>query len=197
MLLAEAERANAELSFLKAQVNPHFLFNTLNNIYSLAVTGNENTGPSIMRLSNIMRYVTDEAGQDFVLMDSEVECMKDYIDLQKMRLGEKMNVEVSITGNTIDKKIAPLILMTFVENVFKYGISSHEASVIIIKLSANGDHISFFCQNKLFEIKRNTERTGIGINNARQRLQHLYPNRHFLDINTDNGLFTVQLTLQA
>jgi LytS/YehU family sensor histidine kinase len=123
--------------------------------------------------------------------------MKNYIDLQKMRLGQKMNVKVSITGNTIDKKIAPLILMTFTENVFKYGISSHEASDITIKLSTDEHHITFFCQNKLFEVKRNAERTGIGIANARQRLEHLYSNKHFLDINSENGHFTVQLTLQA
>jgi two-component system, LytTR family, sensor kinase len=194
---AETDKANAELSFLKSQVNPHFLFNTLNNIYSLAVTKNENTAPSIMKLSNIMRYITDEAGEDYVPLDSEVECMKDYIDLQRLRLGNKMNVDFSINGNMIDKKIAPLILMTFTENVFKYGISSHEPSDIIIKLSADEHNITFFCQNKLFETKRNTERAGIGISNARQRLQHLYPNRYFLDIDTEKGLFTVQLTLQA
>ncbi|MEQ1677829.1 MAG: histidine kinase [Chitinophagaceae bacterium] len=194
---AEADKANAELSFLKSQVNPHFLFNTLNNIYSLAVTKSENTAPSIMKLSNIMRYVTDEIHEDFVPLDSEIECMKDFIDLQRMRLGEKMNVSLSITGDTADKKIVPLILMTFTENVFKYGISSHEPSAIIIKLSADEHNITFFCQNKLFETKRNTERTGIGIPNAKQRLQHLYPNKHFLDISAEKGLFTVQLTLQA
>jgi len=197
VLEAEADRANAELSFLKSQVNPHFLFNTLNNIYSMAVTKHENTAPSIMKLSNIMRYVTDEVGEDYVPLDSEVECMKDYIDLQRMRVGEKVSIDYAVTGNLIDKKIAPLLLMTFVENVFKYGTSSHEPTVIVIKLAADDHNITFFCQNKLFEAKRNTERTGIGIPNARQRLQHLYPNKHFLDINTDKGLFTVQLTLQA
>ncbi|MBL7747820.1 MAG: sensor histidine kinase [Chitinophagaceae bacterium] len=197
MLQAEAEKAQAELSFLKSQVNPHFLFNTLNNIYSLAVTKNENTAPSIMKLSNIMRYVTDEIQSDYVPLDSEINCMQDYIDLQRMRLGDKMQVQLSITGTTIDKKIAPLILMTFTENVFKYGVSSHEPSVITIRLTADAYNITFFCQNRLFDGRRNTERTGIGIPNARKRLEHLYPDKHFLDINTENGLFTVQLTLQA
>src|SRR5258705_2634182 len=105
VLQAETERTNAELSFLKSQVNPHFLFNTLNNIYSLAIGKSEHTAPSIMKLSNIMRYVTDEAGQNFVPLDSEVECMKDYIDLQKMRLGQNMDVGVQVKGITIDKKI--------------------------------------------------------------------------------------------
>ena len=194
---AEADRANAELSFLKAQINPHFLFNTLNNIYSLAVTNNENTAPSIMKLSNIMRYVTDEIGEDFVPLDSEIQCMTDYIDLQRMRLGKNMIVDLFISGNTIDRKIAPLILMTFIENVFKYGISNHESAAITIKLSVEGREIHFYCLNKLFNTKRNVERTGIGLSNTRQRLQHLYPGKHSLKIDTNNGFYTVQLTLET
>lgn len=194
---AEAERAYAELASLKSQVNPHFLFNTLNNIYSMAVTHHANTAPSIMKLSNIMRYVTDEVQADFVPLDSEISCMQDYIDLQRMRLGEKMQVNLSVTGQTANKQIAPLILMTFTENVFKYGVSSHEPSVISIRLSADEHSVTFFCQNKHFESRKAEERKGTGIPNARKRLQHLYPDKHFLDINTDNGLFTVQLTLQA
>ncbi len=194
---AETERANAELAFLKSQVNPHFLFNTLNNIYSLAVSKSDNTAPSIMKLSNIMRYITDEAGQDFVPLQLEVDCMKDYIDLQRLRLGQKMTVDYTVTGYTDDKKIAPLLLMTFIENVFKYGISSHETSGITIKLAADNHAITFYCRNRLFGTKRDTERTGIGIANARKRLQHLYPNRHFLAIEEAEGYFTVQLTLQA
>ncbi len=194
---AEADKANAELSFLKAQINPHFLFNTLNNIYSLAVTNNTNTAPSIMKLSNIMRYVTDDIGEDFVPLDSEIQCMTDYIDLQRMRLGKTMNVDLFISGNTTDKKIAPLILMTFVENVFKYGISNHEPAAITIKLSVERDQINFYCLNKLFDTKRNVERTGIGISNTRQRLQHLYPGKHSLQIDTNNGFYTVQLTLET
>ncbi|MBL7744438.1 MAG: histidine kinase [Chitinophagaceae bacterium] len=194
---AEADKANAELSFLKAQINPHFLFNTLNNIYSLAVTKNENTAESIMKLSNIMRYVTDDIREDFVSLDSEIACMRDYIDLQRLRLGKKMDVEFAVNGKTENKRIAPLILMTFIENVFKYGVSNHEPSGIVIRLSAEEHTITFFCRNKLFETKRNTERTGIGIANTRERLNHLYPDKHFLDISREDGFFNVQLTLQA
>jgi hypothetical protein len=194
---AEADKANAELSFLKAQVNPHFLFNTLNNIYSLAIAKSENTAASILKLSNIMRYVTDDIREDFVPLDHEIECITDYIDLQKLRLGKKMNVDLSVNGKTGDRKIAPLILMTFIENVFKYGISSHEPSAIVMKLSANDQDITFFCQNKLFDTKRNAERTGIGIANTQERLKYLYPGKHILNISTANNLFTVQLTLQS
>lgn len=194
---AEAERATAELSFLKAQINPHFLFNTLNNIYSLAITRSDHTAESIMKLSNIMRYVTDDIREDYVLLEHELECMRDYIDLQRLRLGKKMDVVFTVTGSVGDKKIAPLVLMTFIENVFKYGISNHEPSTIRIRLAVESHSITFFCQNKIYEHKRIVERTGIGIANTRQRLEHLYKGRYFLDINTDNSLFTVQLTLQA
>lgn len=194
---AEADKANAELSFLKAQINPHFLFNTLNNIYSLAVRQNENTAASIMKLSNIMRYVTDDVNKDFVSLQNEVECITDYIDLQRLRLSKKVNVDFSVTGNTEGKKIPPLVLMTFIENVFKYGISSHETSTITIKLFAEEKSITFFCQNKLFSTERRVERTGIGITNTRQRLDHVYPNRHLLNITSEDGLYTVQLTIQA
>lgn len=196
-LQAEKDRADAELSFLKAQVNPHFLFNTLNNIYSMAVTRDVNTAPSIMKLSNILRYITDEAGQNFVSLVSEIACMEDYIDLQKMRLGTAMNVETSVKGNTADKKIAPLLLMTFVENIFKYGISSHEPSAIVIKLTVKAERISFYSQNKIFLSNEQPGRTGIGIDNARKRLQHLYPDNHTLDISTTGGVFTVQLNIPA
>jgi hypothetical protein len=193
---AEADKANAELSFLKAQINPHFLFNTLNNIYALAIKQSENTAPSIMKLSNIMRYVTDDVNQDFVGLQSEVDCITDYIDLQRLRLNKKVHIDFLIKGTVEDKKIPPLVLMTFVENVFKYGISNHEEAVITIQLFAEEKNITFFCQNKIFSTLRIAERTGIGIANTRQRLDHLYPNKHLLNITSANGLFTVQLTIQ-
>lgn len=193
---AEADKANAELSFLKAQIHPHFLFNTLNNIYSLAVTKNENTAISIMRLSNIMRYVTDDANNDYVSLDSEVECVNDYINLQRIRLSKKVYIDFSVSGDMEGKNIAPLILMTFIENVFKYGISNHEPSTITIKLFAEDEKITFFCQNRIFSAHNSIERTGIGISNTKKRLQHLYPGKHSLDISAKNGFHTVQLTLQ-
>lgn len=192
---AEADKANAELSFLKAQINPHFLFNTLNNIYSLAIRQHENTADSIMKLSNIMRYVTDDVNRDFVSLEDELECITNYIDLQRLRLSKKVNVEYSVTGEVQGKRIPPLVLMTFIENVFKYGISNHEPSTITIKIFAEEKNITFFCQNKLFSTERKVERTGIGIANTRQRLEHLYPNRHLLNITSGEGLYTVQLTL--
>ncbi len=194
-LQAEADKANAELSFLKAQINPHFLFNTLNNIYSLAASKSDNTPESILKLSNIMRYVTDDVQEEFVPLENEVEFISDYIDLQRMRLGDKMNVSFIVSGKITGKKIAPLILMTFIENVFKYGISNREPSVIDIQLTADDKVIRFYCSNKLYETQRNIESTGIGIENTRQRLEHLYAEKYELLIDKANDRFTVQLVL--
>jgi two-component system, LytTR family, sensor kinase len=195
---AEAGRANAELSFLKAQINPHFLFNTLNNIYTLAVTKNEHTADSIMKLSNIMRYVTDEASEHFVSLESEVDCVRDYIDLQRLRLGKKVHLDFSVQGDLERKRIAPLIFMTFIENVFKYGISNHEDSSLVIRIFAEERTITFYSSNPVFNGRKDVERMGgIGISNTRRRLEHLYPNRHLLNIIEDEGLYTVELTLQV
>ena len=196
VVLAEAEKARAELAFLKAQINPHFLFNTLNNIYSLAVTKNNDTPSAIMKLSNIMRYLTDDATHDYVPLQSEVECISDYIELQRLRLNQKTEINFSVSGHLDEKQISPLILITFVENAFKYGVSNHEPSPLIIKISAEERTITLLCQNKLFNTVRKVEREGIGISNTRQRLELLYPNKHLLNITTDNGVYTVLLTLQ-
>ncbi|HEY4147861.1 MAG TPA: histidine kinase [Chitinophagaceae bacterium] len=194
---AEADKANAELSFLKAQINPHFLFNTLNNIYSLAVTHNEHTADSIMKLSNIMRYVSDDVLQDWVPLRDETNCISDYIDLQRLRLGEKTWVVFDVSGDTEHIKIAPLLLMTFVENAFKYGTSNHQDSQISIRLQTEAGSTRFSCSNKIFTTRQQAERTGIGITNTRQRLEHLYPGKYVLTITNDDGFFNVQLVLQA
>ncbi|MCU7548319.1 sensor histidine kinase [Chitinophagaceae bacterium LB-8] len=195
--LAEAEKATAELSFLKAQIHPHFLFNTLNNIYSMAVLKSEHTPAAILKLSNIMRYVTDEVKRNFVPLEKEVAYISDYIDLQRLRLSNKVQLDFSVTGNIEGKQIAPLILMTFVENVFKYGISNHEPAVIKIQIAVEKNAIVFFCQNRIPRSQNKTESTGIGISNTRKRLEHLYPGKHSLTIYNANEQYTVQLTLQV
>jgi hypothetical protein len=194
---AEADKAQAELSFLKAQINPHFLFNTLNNIYSLAITKNEKTADSIMKLSNIMRYVTDDVSQHFVPLQLEVDCITDFIELQRLRLSKKITVDFIIKGKLENKTIVPLILITFVENVFKYGISNHENATITIQLVADERSITFYCHNKIFNPASTPQRTGIGIVNAKKRLNHLYPNKHLLNITNENGFFSVELILLA
>jgi two-component system LytT family sensor kinase len=195
---AEAEKANAELSFLKAQINPHFLFNTLNNIYTLSITDSEHTSDSIMKLSNIMRYVTDEVSEDFVLLQDEINCVNDYIDLQRLRLGKKTTVDFKITGSITHQRIAPLILIPFVENMFKYGISKQEESTLKIELITEGQTITFCCENKIFNNQaKNPERVGVGIANTKQRLEYIYPKKHLLSIDEKNNIFRVKLTLHS
>ncbi len=194
---AEADRANAELSFLKAQINPHFLFNTLNNIYSLAVTKNERTADAVMKLSNIMRYVTDGGDETMVPLQNENDCITDYISLQKLRLGDDFPIEFSVSGDVTGKTIPPLSLMTFVENAFKHGVSNHEQNNIIFKIVAQDKYIHFFAKNRLFSTARNTERTGIGIENTKKRLNVLYPEKHVLVIETKDGFYTVDLILYS
>ncbi|RFS20607.1 hypothetical protein DVR12_18775 [Chitinophaga silvatica] len=196
-LFAETRKTQAELSFLKAQINPHFLFNTLNNIYSLAMTHSEHTATSIMKLSNMLRYVTEESKGDFVLLENEIDCLNDYLDLQKLRLTSKTIVSFSITGNPGIKNIAPLVLLPFLENAFKYGVSNHEASEINIVLDCQQSTICFFCTNKIFRSQQDKNSTGIGISNTRQRLDHLYGNRYTLDINSANGIHNVSLLLPS
>jgi hypothetical protein len=192
---AETDKARAELSFLKAQINPHFLFNTLNNIYALAVAKNEQTPHAIMRLSNIMRYVTDEIGEDLVPIADEVNCVKDYIDLQRMRLSNKVKLDYTVTGDLAGKYIPPLVLMTFVENVFKYGISNHEDSPIEISIRAEVDNVQFYSRNRIFESVHESEREGIGILNTMRRLDHLYGEEYSLNITDKNGFYAVELTV--
>jgi two-component system LytT family sensor kinase len=190
---AEAEKATAELSFLKAQINPHFLFNTLNNIYTQSVINSEHTSESIMKLSNIMRYVTDDVTQDFVMLKDEIDCVRDYIELQRLRLGADAEINFNVQGKPDGRKIAPLIFMTFIENAFKYGVTKKEKTVININLSIDAESIDFSCQNKIYHHKSNLERSGIGIANTRQRLSHLYPQQHRLDMIDTGEIFTVNL----
>jgi len=193
---AEADKTTAELSFLKAQINPHFLFNTLNNIYTLAVIKDDHTADSIMKLSNIMRYVTDDVVDDLVPLQSEVDCISDYIELQRLRISDRTIVNFTIEGNVEGKKIAPLVLMTFIENVFKYGVSKHEKTAIDINIRVSDTDISFFCRNHVFVTRDESQPTGIGIKNTRQRLNHLYPGSHLLNIWSENDQHSVQLIIK-
>lgn len=192
---AEADKANAELSFLKAQINPHFLFNTLNNIYALAVRNDEQTAPAIMKLSHIMRFISDNAAREEVPLQQAVGCMTDLIDLNRLRFNNKVNIEYNVTGKFEGKYISAFVLITFVENIFKWGISSHEPSPVIIRLHADDNAIHFFCQNKIFHQNDGGNDSGIGLENTRKRLAFLYPGKHRLQISTANKLFTVDLEI--
>ncbi len=193
----EREKLNTELLFLKSQVNPHFFFNTLNNIYSLAVTGSENTAPVILKLSSIMRYIISDAQMDSVPLESEVTFIKHFIDLQLVRLTDKVKVNFTIDGAIENKMIEPLLFIPFVENAFKYGVSTKENTEIIFHLKVSEKRIIFSASNKVVHTENNyKETTGIGINNVKRRLALLYPGKHDLRIFNNSGeTFSVKLEI--
>lgn len=150
-----------------------------------------------MKLSNIMRYVTDEAEADFVSLPSELMCISNFIDLQQLRLGKMVTLNYTVTGDAEGHVISPLLLMTFIENVFKYGLSNHVPANINISIKMLHNQIIFHSQNTIFDRKTQPERVGIGIENTKKRLQHLYPEKYNLDIVRSDGLFTVDLILHS
>ena len=192
----ENEKLNTELSFLKSQINPHFLFNTLNNIYSMAVAKSDATAGAVMKLSSIMRYVISDTKHHLVPLEKELQFIQHYIDLQKLRLTDKVDIVYTTSGDVENKQIAPLIFIPFVENAFKYGISTKENSKIIIEVKANETQVVLIVNNAIItQQKELIENTGIGIKNSKRRLELLYPEMHQLNIKNENGHFTVNLTI--
>jgi two-component system LytT family sensor kinase len=191
------EKLQAELSFLKAQINPHFLFNTLNNIYALASSQSEHTAAAVMKLSSIMRYVLSEARNDMVPLEKEILFTTHYIELQKMRLTDKTTIDFTVKGDPMGRQIAPLLLLPFVENAFKYGVSTRESSPIRILLEIKEDSMYFSVINHkhINTSLKVADNTGIGINNTKRRLDLLYEDNHTLTIDDKAGEFTVNLKI--
>ena len=193
----ENEKLSTELSYLKSQINPHFLFNTLNNIYSLAEAGSNKTAPSVMKLSSIMRYVLTEAKNNEVPLEKEIQFTQNYIELQKMRLTDKSTVDFVVTGDYTGKKISPLIFLPFVENAFKYGVSTREISPIQISLDIKDTEIDFSVMNNKYphSLLKPAETTGIGIGNIKRRLELLYQNKYQLILDDEPSTYSVNLNL--
>lgn len=192
----ETEKLNTELSFLKSQVNPHFFFNTLNNIYSLAVVGSEKTAPAIMKLSAIMRYILTDTQSDTVPLENEVNFITNFIDLQRVRLTDKVVVAFTTEGTITNQQIAPLLFIPFVENAFKYGVSTKEHSTIAITIKATDNAVHLYTTNTIVKADNGIlDTTGIGINNVKRRLDLLYPNNHKLVITNDVNQFFVTLDI--
>ena len=193
---AEAEKLHAELAYLKAQVNPHFLFNTLNSIYALALEKSDRTPDAIVKLSAMMRYVLLDTGRDKVPLEKEITYLSNYIDLQQTRFEGSSQVDFTISGQAEGKSIAPLLLIPFVENAFKHGINPENPSTIIIRLNIRDEQLFLHVINKKVAFpKPLPSPSGLGIQNTRQRLRHLYPGRFTLDIIDGAKDFAVSLTL--
>ena len=193
---AEKEKLSVELSYLKAQINPHFLFNTLNSIYSLAITKSDGTADAVVKLSEMMRYVTTEAHNEFVDLEKELNYIKNYIDLQKLRLGNTVEVQFEMKGFSKFKKITPLVIIPFVENAFKYGVNPEEDSYIRIFISVDEKNLELKIINKKVDIQYSKEsHSGHGIANASRRLEFSYPGKHTLIIKDEKKEYSVSLKL--
>lgn len=190
----EREKLQAELSYLKAQINPHFLFNTLNSIYSLAIEQSDQTPEAIVKLASFLRYVIQDAQQDQVSLAKELAYIGHYVTLQKFRLDDTVQVDYQIDGNPNGKQIAPLILISFIENAFKYGVSPEELSVIKIHIHLTGSELHCRVFNrKVCVLPDAATVSGIGLANTTARLQLLYPNQHRLLIDDKPDIFSVDL----
>jgi hypothetical protein len=195
---AESLRLNAEVGTLKNQINPHFLFNTLNNIYAFAIREKSpNTASSILKLSAMMRYVVTETSQEFVPLIKEINYTNDYIDLQKMRLTETVNLSYAVTGNIKEQKIAPVILMPFIENAFKHGVNPDKPSTINIRIDIDHRSLELNVENQKVKLTQEIHtQSGVGIENTTARLEHFYPKKHILSIHDSNDYYRVTLKLE-
>ncbi|MFT4155208.1 sensor histidine kinase [Parafilimonas sp.] len=196
--LAEAkeEKLRAELSSLKSQIHPHFLFNTLNSIYILSVKKDNRAPEAILNLSSLMRYVIKEANHSTIPLKNELDYIKSYIELQRARLGNTINVQFTCTGNAGAMNIAPLILITYIENAFKHGANPDTDDCIIgitVQITQDGLHLHVF--NKKAQVL-NREPAGIGMKNTKERLDHLYAGKYHLEINESRETYFVTLSLK-
>lgn len=192
----ESQKTASELKTLRAQIHPHFLFNSLNTIYSEALKKSEKAPGLILKLSDMLRYVVDKMEADKVSLDKEVEYLKDFVDLHKERLNEPEKVSFHADGEFEDVDIAPLLLITFVENCFKHSDLTEERSFISIELKLAGKELKMRCANTIFKDKAGSKaKPGTGIKNALRRLELVYPDRHKLKISETNDRYELILTL--
>ncbi|WP_229209002.1 sensor histidine kinase [Dyadobacter luticola] len=197
----EREKINSELSFLKAQINPHFFFNTLNNIYALTVIDVEAAREALHKLSRMMRYVLYETQHGTVLLSQEIAFAQDYIQLMQLRLTDKVTVHLDPPSPLHDVSIAPMLFLPFIENAFKHGVSAVQPSRIDIQIRQNGQKIHVEVKNTLFSDKRAVldESNGIGLANTQRRLDLLYPGKYQLEVNENKAEkeFEVHLELET
>jgi len=178
ILILSREKSQAELQFLRSQIQPHFLFNVLNDIYAMSLMQSEKTPESILKLSDLMRYVLQESAADVVLIEKEINYIRNYIDLEKLRYSDRFTVDLQVTGDINNFYITPLLLLPFVENAFKHSSTNEKGGAWIkINLAVNNQQMSLIISNSFDpEVpKQQHVSSGIGIKNVRKRLDILYP----------------------
>ncbi|MCU7548327.1 histidine kinase [Chitinophagaceae bacterium LB-8] len=184
----------AEINQLKSQINPHFLFNTLNSIYSLAHHSSEKTQQAVLKLSEIMRYMIYDATAEKIPLKKDIHYLDSYIQLQRLRLSDKVMINYEVKGDLQGLTIAPMLLSTFVENVFKHGISYTNASSIHITIEVFDKNLTLFVSNPVLQGQK-SETGGVGLQNAKRRLELMYAGNYWLDIEQDKQLFAVNLKI--
>jgi two-component system, LytTR family, sensor kinase len=192
--LLENEKLTSELNFLKSQINPHFLFNTLNNIYSLANKKSDQTELALLKLSQILRYVIYKSPHERVSLEQEITYIKDFIDLNRLRLVQKVKVFFEVKGETDGILLPPMLLIPFIENAFKHGVSYSHLSAINIFLESSDKNIFL----RVFNLKNKSVKdrdSGIGLQNVARRLNLIYPDKHTLTIRDSTETFIVELKI--
>ena len=195
---AQQEKITAEIRLLKAQVHPHFLFNTLNNIYSFSMDNSPKTPGLILKLSSLLRYMLYDCTAKVVLLEKEIKIMKNYIDLEKERYGNKIEVSWNVEGNTADKFISPLLMLPFLENAFKHGVSEQiEKPWLKVDIILKSDTLRCKITNGKNEIVPNANNgNGIGIDNLKKRLALMYPDNYELKLQDEGSFFVASLLIK-
>ena len=191
----EAEKNKAELALYKAQINPHFLFNTLNTLYALVLSGSDKTESAFVKISGILRYMYSQSGSELIPAERELDYIRQYVDLQKLRLNRHTQVNLAIDMADKQVLIPPMILITFVENVFKYGTSSDTDCTVYIHICVDEDRLLLETENAVMR-RREDGNQGIGIANCRKRLELLYPGRYELRVGESDNQYKTYLTIR-
>lgn len=194
----KTERAANEIHFLRSQLNPHFLFNTLNNIYGLVLTQSSQAREVILKLSDVMKYTLYESTQETVTLKEDLQNVLNYISLERLRQGNNASIETQIDYQAGDQLICPLLILPLVENAFKHGVNRIRNSFLHFCLIANEKTITVKITNSKSETiaKKKNDHAGIGLNNLKRRLSLFYPGKHSFEIADESKTYTVRLTLQ-
>ncbi len=193
----EKQKIEAELRALKAQVNPHFLFNTLNSLYALSLDGSSKTPDLVLKLSDLMRYVIYDSKDDLVAMGRQLEFLRNYVHLERIRCGDGLEITFDVNGDRTDIRIAPLLYLAFVENAFKHGAKNpaDRPYIGILFDLEKDDRVFFSIRNRKDPYHNTQSQGGVGLSNVRKQLELLYPGRHALEVRESATDYRVELTI--
>ncbi|NEU08623.1 histidine kinase [Flavihumibacter sp. R14] len=191
------EKLQAEINYLRAQVNPHFLFNVLNSLYSLTMKKSDLAPSVVLKLSDMMEYMLYESDETFVSLEKEISYLKNYLELEKMRQGNEAQIDLDIRGEAAGKQIAPFMLLPLAENAFKHGVSKTLKDAWLgITINIEKTTLYFTIENNRLHFHDAGKKNGIGLSNLKKRLDLLYPGRHTLEVTEANERFKVHLSIE-